>query len=168
MTDKPVGFTHESTHNESQEWYTPPEIFAALRTRFDLDPASPGKERVPWIPVARHVTIAEDGLTVPWEGSVWLNPPYGPKTPEWVERFIAQPCTGLMLVFARTDVRWFHEWAVQANCLCFVRSRVKFIRGDGYVGGGYGAGSLLLAKGELYRQVLHDARLGFCADGRLP
>jgi hypothetical protein len=33
------------------EWYTPPEIFTAMETDFDLDVCSPGAEIVPWIPV---------------------------------------------------------------------------------------------------------------------
>ena len=36
------GFTHESTYNESKEWYTPRRIFDALGLEFDLDPCSPG------------------------------------------------------------------------------------------------------------------------------
>ena len=33
---------HENCIGETSEWYTPPEIFAALRLTFDLDPAHPG------------------------------------------------------------------------------------------------------------------------------
>lgn len=33
------GFTHETAG--SPEWYTPPEIFAALGLTFDLDPCAP-------------------------------------------------------------------------------------------------------------------------------
>jgi hypothetical protein len=33
---------HENSIGESDEWYTPPEIFDALGLTFDLDPCSPG------------------------------------------------------------------------------------------------------------------------------
>ncbi len=44
------GFTHESTYNESKEWYTPRYIFEDIGIEFDMDVASPGKDIVPWIP----------------------------------------------------------------------------------------------------------------------
>ena len=39
---------HEPSKGGSDDWYTPPEIFAALGLMFDLDPASPGPEH--WVP----------------------------------------------------------------------------------------------------------------------
>ncbi len=55
------GFAHESTHNISVEWYTPPEIFTALGLAFDLDPCSPGPGKS-FVPARRHYTVADDGL----------------------------------------------------------------------------------------------------------
>jgi hypothetical protein len=50
----------------SVEYYTNEYVFEALGCRFDLDPASPGKDVVPWIPADRHLTIVDDGLTQDW------------------------------------------------------------------------------------------------------
>lgn len=157
---KQLGFTHESQHNESKEWYTPPYIFEALGLRFDTDPASPGKEFVPWIPVARHITRQENGLITPWTGRVWLNPPYGQDTPKWVRLFADYP-DGIMIVFARTDTRWFHDYATKCDAMLFIRSRVKFIRADGKRGQGAGAGSMLLANGRECVQAICASGLGF-------
>ncbi len=161
-----AGFSHESHYNESIEWYTPPVIFDALGLSFELDPASPGPAGVPWIPVSEHLTVNEDGLKVSWAGKrVWLNPPYGDNTKEWMKKFIEEQCTGCMLVFARTDTKWFHEYAIQADALCFVKGRIKFIRGDGFVGSGCGAASLLIAKGQGCVDALRNSRLGFVCKG---
>jgi hypothetical protein len=67
------GFTHESTINESFEWYTPPVIFEAMGLEFDLDPCSPGAG-LSFVPAKKHYTIDDDGLTSPWSAHVWLKP----------------------------------------------------------------------------------------------
>lgn len=71
---------------ETDERYTPAWIFEALGETFDLDPASPplGVSRVP---TAAVWTKDDDGLTQPWHGFVWCNPPYSHSTP-WAERFM--------------------------------------------------------------------------------
>ncbi len=160
MKNKTRGWTHESTHNESKEWYTPPKIFDALGLHFDLDPCSPGKDIVPWIPVTKHLTRADDGLGSPWDGRVWMNPPYGSDTPAWLRRFVHHG-NGIALVFSRTDTRWFHQYATRADALCFVKGRIQFISATGEEGiGAAGAGSLLLACGEDNTLALERSGLG--------
>lgn len=70
----------------SDDYYTPKWVFDALGLRFDLDVCSP-PGGVEWIPAERHYTQADDGLTSPWEGTVWMNPPYSNATP-WVRKFM--------------------------------------------------------------------------------
>src|SRR5262249_12487593 len=70
------------------EDYTPQPIFTAMACVFDLDPASPGRDVVPWIPAKHHYTLADNGLERPWRGYVWLNPPYTREgLPRWLEKF---------------------------------------------------------------------------------
>src|SRR6266481_2937708 len=73
----------------SVEWYTPPEVFRALNCRFDLDVASPGAHKVPWIPADRHFTLADNGLEQDWgDAYVWMNAPYRRGLlPLWLEKF---------------------------------------------------------------------------------
>lgn len=156
------GFIHESTYNESKEWYTPPKIFEAMKLKFDLDVASPGPQTVPWVPAKKHITFPDsDGLTEVWKGSVFCNPPYGSDTAKWVQRFIKHG-NGVMLVFARTDTLWFHNWGCKADLLCFIKSRVQFIRGDGFIGGGCGAASMLLVCGKKNVAAVANSNLGHC------
>lgn len=67
--------------------YTPKEVFEALGLRFDLDVCAP-PGGVPWLPADRFYSMEDDGLAQPWEGRVWMNPPYSQAT-AWVRRFIA-------------------------------------------------------------------------------
>lgn len=155
------GFTHESQHNESIEWYTPAFIFEALKMRFDMDPCYPPDRELPWIPVARRYTIADNGLIQPWYGEVWMNPPYGQDTPRWMER-LCNHGQGIALVFSRTDTGWFHEFAAKADLICFVRKRIKFVRADGKLGGSPGTGSMLVAYGPVAAKHLIESNLGLC------
>ena len=157
------GFQHESQINESIEWYTPPEIFTTLNTTFDLDPCSPGEGK-DFVPARKRYTIHDDGLVQPWDGFVWLNPPYGRETGKWLKK-LAHHGDGIALVFARTDVNWFHETARSASSLCFIARRVRFYKGGNECrGGSPGAGSMLIGFGNTAKSVLMSCGLGFSID----
>lgn len=68
------------------DYYTPAWVFERMGIRFAVDVAAP-PGGVPWIPADRFYTKADDGLAQPWEGRVWMNPPYSAAT-AWVRRFI--------------------------------------------------------------------------------
>jgi len=70
----------------SDDYYTPAWVFERMGIEFDLDVCAP-PGGIPWIPAARYFTQEDDGLVQPWEGRVWMNPPYSNATP-WVERFV--------------------------------------------------------------------------------
>ena len=72
---------------QPDDFYTPPWIFDRMDITFDIDVCSP-PGGLAWIPAARHYTQADDGLGQPWEGRVWMNPPFS-NTAQWVDRFIA-------------------------------------------------------------------------------
>jgi hypothetical protein len=159
------GFTHESPHINSVEWYTPPEIFDALGLRFDLDPCSPGPGKS-FVPADRVLTRIDDGLASPWEGRVFLNPPYGAHTSAWMRRMrdhAAAGGSGIALVFARTDPAWFQEVAPTSDVICFVAGRIHFIKGGTTErGGAPGSGSMLLAWGGECARAVGESGLGVC------
>lgn len=151
------GFSHESQSNVSVDWYTPPWIFERLGLQFDLDPCQP-ETPISWIPAARTYSLKDDGLTSPWDGLVWLNPPYGKHTPAWLEK-MHKHRNGVALVFARTDCRWFHEYCARADAILFLSGRVRFVDGLGATGGGgAGSGSMLIAWGPQAVAALRNMR----------
>ena len=162
------GFTHEATYNESKEWYTPRFIFDKLGINFDLDPCSPGKNIVPWIPAKTHYTVKDNGLIKKWFGNVFINPPYGMDTPKWMKR-LAEYGNGVALVFARPDTKWFHDYVIKADAICFIKGRVAFVPAEDALlyadkqkepKGGCGAASMLVAFGKKNAQALFDSDLG--------
>lgn len=135
-----------ATTPETERWLTPLSLISALG-EFDLDPAG-----APGWPTARHVYTPEqhgDGLSLPWSGRVWLNPPYGATMGAWLER-LARHGHGTALVFARTDTASFHEYVwPHATALLFLRGRLTFLRPDGSEpGANAGAPSVLIAYGD--------------------
>lgn len=152
-----IGFTHDSKNNLSVDWYTPPDFFVNLDLVFDLDPCQPEK-KIPWIPAAKHYWASIDGLSLPWEGRVWLNPPYGKQTSTWLKK-MHQHKNGVALVFARTDCAWYHDYASKADAILFMRGRMKFVDGLCKTGGsGAGCGSMLLAWGHDNVRALFNMR----------
>lgn len=126
--DKGIGGHHRGYQGRTDEWLTPPEILEALGP-FDLDPAAPVKR--PWNMAVEHFTIEDDGLSKPWEGRVWLNPPYGPQTGTWLQR-LADHGSGTALIFARTETRMFHEFGWRrASAMLFLEGRLHFYTVDG-------------------------------------
>jgi hypothetical protein len=154
------GFTHESGVSKTREWYTPPYIFEALGLDFDLDAASP-EQPVPWVPASKHLSVEDDGLSAPWCGRVWLNPPYGKRLPEWTARMCAHG-DGVLHTYARTDVGWFQDHVMRADAVCFIRGRVRSYTTDYQLGGTPGAGHILAGYGLECGLAVWQCGLGFC------
>jgi len=138
----------------NDEWLTPPAVLAALQP-FDLDPCAPVTR--PWDTAARHYTVHDNGLQQPWNGRVWLNPPYGQQAAAWLAR-LADHGAGTALIFARTETAMFfeHVWA-KATALLFLRGRLHFHYVDGTraVANG-GAPSVLIAYGQEDAEILKN------------
>lgn len=120
--------SHQSARMGTDIWLTPPEIIRALGT-FDLDPCTP--EEMPWQTALNRYTEKEDGLLQPWEGRVWLNPPYGNQTGLWLNK-LAVHGNGIALTFARTETdMFFKEIWEKGDGILFLRGRLHFHYPDG-------------------------------------
>lgn len=154
---------HEPSVGGSDEWYTPPSIFEALNVTFDLDPCSPGPGH--WVPARKIYTKEDDGLAQPWDGFVFMNPPFGGRNGHipWLEKFLKHG-DGIAIVRAYTSSAWFHQYAVQVRTMVFPKGKTKFVRPDGTVGKSPGHGIVLLGVGPQAHRVLFNCGLGFFVD----
>lgn len=150
---------HEPCVGRSDDWYTPRAMLQALGERFDLDPCSPGPGH--WVPADRVFTKREDGLAQPWNGFVFMNPPFGGRNGHvpWLIKFLEHG-DGIAIVRAYTSAAWFHEHATLADAMLFPRGKTKFVRPDGSVGGSPGHGVVLLARGARGVEALRRSGLG--------
>ena len=138
---------------ESDEWYTPFYVFEALGCWFDLDVASPPSQTC--VPADRFLT--KDGLTAPWSGFVWMNPPFGHQSTKrkWLTRFFDHG-NGIALTPDRTSAPWFREAWWRADAHLFT-PKIKFYRPDGTRGESPGTGSVLWASGDRAKSALAQA-----------
>jgi hypothetical protein len=159
---------HENSVGESSEWYTPPEIFAALKLTFDLDPAHPGLGQPFCCVPAQHVfTQKEDGLARPWFGLTFCNPPYGARHGHvpWLEKFIAHG-NGVGVFRAYTSSDWWHACMPNVELILFPKGKTKFVRPDGSIGMSPGHGTALIGAGPVACAALLDSKLGMVWDRR--
>jgi ParB family chromosome partitioning protein len=130
---------HVSRNSGYDEWYTPPEYIDAARQvlgTIDLDPASSDIAQQT-VQATTYFTIETDGLSRPWSGKVWMNPPYGT---ELISEFVSKLCThfdagdvpeAIVLVNNATETSWFQSLAKRAAATCFPSRRIRFLRPDG-------------------------------------
>lgn len=147
---------HEQCVGATDEWYTPKHVFDALGCSFSMDVASPNPP-VPWIPTSRH--LWHDSLSQPWEGFIWMNPPFGARNGlvPWLEKFF-QHGNGLALVPDRTSAPWWQRFAPMADSILFVAPKLKFIGADGKPGTSPAQGTCLMAAGERAVDALNLAK----------
>jgi len=147
---------HVANNSGNMEWYTPPEIIERARLVMgviDCDPASTAQANE-IIRADCFYTIEDDGLTKPWNGCVWLNPPYGqPEIAQFAEAVVAKNAArefdqACVLVNNATETNWFQSMLRDCTAVCFLKGRVKFIDCDGNATGAPLQGQALLYFGD--------------------
>lgn len=113
--------------SKTDMWSTPQYIFDDLNREFSFDvDVCATKENAK---VDKYYTKEEDGLIQKWEGTVWCNPPYGRQIFFWVEKAyksFLDGATVVMLLPARTDTKWFHDFIYNKAEVRFLKGRLKF------------------------------------------
>lgn len=150
-------FYQIDSNSTTDVWLTPPDLVNALG-KFDLDPCSP--KNLSWKLAEKFYSLerGENGLLLPWNGRVWLNPPYS----NWVPflKKLKEHGNGIALLFARTETKGFFDniWN-DADSILFLKGRVKFIRSDFSKGGASTAPSVLIAYGKNNTAALENSKL---------
>lgn len=109
----------------TDQWATPQEFFDQLNDEFHftLDPCADAQSHK----CDRYFTKEQDGLAQSWEGEhVFCNPPYGRCIGDWVRKAYESHTLVAMLLPARTDTKWFHEYIYHKAEIRFIRGRLKF------------------------------------------
>lgn len=115
--------------SNSNEWATPQEFFDKLNNEFHftLDPCADNHNAK----CNKYFTVEQNGLLQDWKGhTVFCNPPYGKVIGDWVKKAHEEAqkpnTTVVMLIPARTDTKYFHEYIYKKHEIRFIRGRLKF------------------------------------------
>ncbi len=115
--------------SETDNWSTPQDFFDKLNEEFgfNLDPCASDENHK----CDRYFTRDINGLNKEWGGSVFVNPPYGREIGAWVKKSYESFCSGqcdcvVMLIPARTDTKWFHDYIYHTAEIRFIKGRLKF------------------------------------------
>jgi phage N-6-adenine-methyltransferase len=121
---------------DSDEWYTPDEIIRTahhVMGSIDLDPATCELAQTV-VQAATYFTRVDNGLSQPWHGSVWLNPPYS--APQaWIDKLFSELAAArcqqaIVLVNNATETAWFQRLLTESKLVCFPARRLAFWRHD--------------------------------------
>ena len=116
--------------SKTGQWSTPQEFFDKLNWRFgpfDLDPCANTHNTK----CTNFYTEAENGLSKDWKGhTVFVNPPYGRGIEEWIKKGYEEgqdwDTKVVMLIPARTDTKYWHDYVMKAESVFFIKGRLKF------------------------------------------
>lgn len=112
--------------SKTNEWSTPQSFFDTLNKEFNftLDPSST-KENAK---CAKFYTEEDNGLIQSWDNEVvFCNPPYGRELKQWVKKASeAEGGVVVLLIPARTDTSYFHDYIYNKAEIRFLRGRLKF------------------------------------------
>jgi len=105
------------------DWTTPQDRWDEWNREyeFDTDAAASAEN-------TKCVRFYTDALSHDWSGRVWCNPPYSMNA-QFVNHASEQRnnCSIIvMLLPARTDTRWFHDYVYGKAEIEFIKGRLKF------------------------------------------
>lgn len=111
----------------TDDWGTPKWLFDNLNEKFEFDLdvcASDSNHKCD-----KYYTEKENGLIQDWENVNWCNPPYGRQIGNWVKKAYEENQKGktvVLLLPARTDTKWFHDYIYLNYRVDFIKGRLKF------------------------------------------
>lgn len=107
-------------------WSTPQDFFDKLNEEFNFQ--TDVCASVENTKCARFFDETTNGLVQEWNGTCWMNPPYGRGIKAWIRKAYESSLSGATIVCllpARTDTSWWHDYVIRGE-IRFIRGRLKF------------------------------------------
>jgi hypothetical protein len=154
-------------------WLTPQYIIDQIGIS-DLDPCGYKLNGEFVVKCAEHsytLQDNQDGLRLPWFGSVYCNPPYTDNA-KWLERcrLYHQDTKNdvIVMIFNRSQTKYFQSEVRYATGILFIAGNMKFLNDKGKIQGSANAPSILIAYGEsAYNRIKNVTGLAVRIDSNI-
>jgi phage N-6-adenine-methyltransferase len=163
VTEKDIRMSYKELQTSDGSFNTPKYLFRYLDNffHFEIDPCDSGNN---WLGLTYTFTkgMHFDGLKQEWNGSTFVNPPYGNENENtWIAKGFQQygkhGKTIFFLLPAKTESNWFSSLMINADIIIFPRPRVSFVR-DNKVINGNNIGSVIFGLREKTAKGVQQVR----------
>lgn len=118
-------FPHVVADDSTDAQCTPRDLADELGA-FDLDPCSNPRSHIRALR-SYQLERGEDGLALPWAGSVWVNGPYSDPLP-WCQRLRAHEAPWASLWKLDTTTEWFRVLMLSGASWAPFKKRLRYER----------------------------------------
>jgi hypothetical protein len=125
MLNQEALFPMPQNERTSDDYWTPKWIFDALGIEFDLDVACPPSGPV-HTPCKAYYTQETDGLSSPWFGVVFMNPPFSHASP-WAHKFLDHG-NGIAIT-VQSKSKWADRLWEEADGIVLFKQNMGFVQG---------------------------------------
>ena len=134
MTDKSKAVQHLSSINVNDEYGTPQDLFEDACKKYnlelDIDYAASETNHV----LENYFTKQNDAFNFGWIKDGYLNAPYS-KQKEFMHKaydsHLKHNINILILAYAKTDTKWWHNYVEGIAEVHFIKGRIKFNDSNG-------------------------------------
>lgn len=132
---QPSFYKTTALSSSHEGWTTPPEVVEKLKVVidgiFDLDPCSPDRKSKSAVRARIRFTKDDNGLLLPWFGTVFINPPYSRALISWIAKAHSETSSGnakavVALIPSRTDTLWWHKHIAGHADVWMLKGRLSF------------------------------------------
>ena len=113
------------------EWETDSQMLRDACAKYKVFPKMDVCSTVENYKFENYFTKYYDGLTQDWDEDFFMNPPYS-EVDTWMPKAYYEHrknnVNGLILVYSKTDTKWWHKYVEGKAEVHFIEGRVKFLK----------------------------------------
>jgi len=121
---------HQTVVNVNDEWETPPNVLTDVMKKYNIHPLLDVCATEKNKKFSKYFSPINNALNKEWNEDFFMNPPYS-KINVWMKKMYEQHkkhnVNALVLVFAKTGVKWWHEYVEGKAEVHFQKGRIRFL-----------------------------------------
>ena len=120
---------HLAIINKNDEYGTPPLLFLEACGKYNCTPKVDYFASDVNHVCDKYYTKSDDAFSKSWTENGFINSPYsmiGKVMQKAYEEHMANNIELMILAYAKTDTRWWHEYVMEAHEIRFLKGRLRF------------------------------------------